>query len=598
MSRKTLQIKVLIKNIKLLLGIIYKTARLRLFLMGILSIISFVEPLISYYFIKNMTDTLINKGALSELLHMFFFYLSATILFLILRLPYKNIYVGYNNECIKKYVTELLYKKSIKIDLQDYENPNFYDKYQRSMSEAENRIFEFLDMLDTLINSILSLIAISFVLITKEIALIIIVLIAVVVPMLLNLKMNQIIYDMIMAKVRSERFISYIKRVFFNMEYAKELRRTKVSSMLLRKHEEASDNVKKVILTYQTKSTILFILSTSIGIGFGMLAPFIYMAIQVYKGVYTVGEFSALVAMATQLTGSLDKVVRVIPDMYKQSLFFQDFYDVLNVPSVIEESSTVKEISDSEAHSIEFRNVSFRYNNQIEPVLRNISFRIKAGERVALIGVNGSGKSTIVKLIQRLYDVHDGQVLIDGIDVKEVSADWLRKSIATVFQDFQSYAMTIGENILLNEMADDERSRIEDVLKQVELYDYVKDYPMGVDSQLTKEFDEMGLVLSGGMLQKLAIARVVHSKAGIVILDEPSSALDPLTEERILKILDTNLRGRTQIIISHRLSNVKTKDKIIVVDDGIILECGKHEELMEMQGKYYELFTMQADKYL
>ena len=244
------------------------------------------------------------------------------------------------------------------------------------------------------------------------------------------------------------------------------------------------------------------------------------------------------------------------------------------------------------------KNVSFRYDGAEEDTLKEISFTIKQGERIALVGSNGSGKTTLVKLLLRLYDPREGEILLDGVNIKEMTLNSYRDCFSTVFQDFKLFSMSVRDNVLLREPCEGDNELVIQALKESGAYDRVMRMPKGLDTVLTREFDDEGVNLSVGEAQKLSLARVFAEKAPFVILDEPSSALDPIAEYTMFENMMKATEGRSVLFISHRLSSAVLADRVILMDGGRITEIGTHEELMSMKGAYAEMFTRQAENYL
>jgi ATP-binding cassette subfamily B protein len=235
--------------------------------------------------------------------------------------------------------------------------------------------------------------------------------------------------------------------------------------------------------------------------------------------------------------------------------------------------------------AIKLVNVSFTYNGFTEPTLKNINFEIKPKEKVAIVGDNGAGKSTLIKLIMRLYDATEGSIYLDGINIKEYEVKPYRDSFATVFQDFQIFAAKLSENVMM------------DIVKDSDFLGKLENLPQDIDTPLTREFYDSGVMLSGGEAQKIAIARVFAKKSATVILDEPSSALDPISEYNMNISLMEAVKDKTVIFISHRLSTTRLADRIFMLANGEIIEEGSHEDLMKLNGKYAEMFNLQAEKY-
>lgn len=250
-----------------------------------------------------------------------------------------------------------------------------------------------------------------------------------------------------------------------------------------------------------------------------------------------------------------------------------------------------------EPEIIELKNVSFAYDKNKGHILKDISLTIKPNERIAFVGYNGAGKTTLMKLLMRLYDVSEGEILLNGLNIKEYGLDGYRSCFGTVFQDFQLFAGTIIENVAMGSAPANQRDAAIDALERSGFSEKMKSFEKGLDTPLTREFEETGTNLSGGEAQKLAIARAFYKPCSFIILDEPSSALDPISEYEMNRAMFEAAYNKTVIFISHRLSTTRMADRIYMLEDGRIIEQGSHEELMALNGKYAEMFNLQAEKY-
>ena len=271
-----------------------------------------------------------------------------------------------------------------------------------------------------------------------------------------------------------------------------------------------------------------------------------------------------------------------------------------NLEEFLEQDRKPKEekIIPDEIESVEFRTVTFTYPGAKTPTLNNISFKWRKGEKLAIVGYNGAGKTTLIKLLMGLYPVTEGQILVNGIDIKDIDLDAYRDRFGTVFQDLQVFAMTLAENVLMRRPAGEEDyEKVRKALQDAQFDCEHRGLTKGLDTVISREFDEEGFVPSGGQAQKIAIARVFASQPDMVILDEPSSALDPLAEYNMYRNMMKLSEGKGVIFISHRLSSARMADKIYLVKDGKIVEQGTHEQMMDLNGFYHEMFMLQAENY-
>lgn len=309
----------------------------------------------------------------------------------------------------------------------------------------------------------------------------------------------------------------------------------------------------------------------------------------------SLGDFSMCVAAASILYQSLFAIAGGLQQITNRCNYAHRYLEYLEYPAAMEKGS--RSVKNGE-HTIEFADVSFRYPRAENYVLRHINLKIRSGEHLSIVGLNGAGKTTLVKLLCRLYDVTEGAILIDGVNIKEYSEEEYRRLFAVVFQDFQLFAFSMKENVALDGAGHAAPERVEDVLKLTGLSEDVQKLPEGIDTMIFKSYDEHGTELSGGQQQKTAIARALYRDAPIVILDEPTAALDPIAEYEIYCQFETLVGGKTAIYISHRLSSCRFCDKIAVFADDTIREYGTHDELVVMEdGIYAEMFHEQAKYY-
>jgi len=314
------------------------------------------------------------------------------------------------------------------------------------------------------------------------------------------------------------------------------------------------------------------------------------------KHAFTYGAFYALYSGTDKLRSSMEGLITDITGFHKQGLSIERFRAFTEYNPNLMEPDNPKKMP-AEPQTLSLKNVSFTYESLKEPTLKNINLTIQPGEKIALVGFNGAGKSTLIKLLMRLYDVSDGEILLGDTDIREYSVTEYRKCFGVVFQDYQIFAATIGENVKMDCVMDEDESTIKRALRQSGFEEKLNTLKYGTKTNLTREFDKEGINLSGGEAQKVAIARIFSGNYNIVILDEPSSALDPVSEYNVNQSMLEAAKDKTVVFISHRLSTTRNADRIIMLANGEIIEEGSHEELMKLNGKYAHMFNMQAEKY-
>jgi len=391
----------------------------------------------------------------------------------------------------------------------------------------------------------------------------------------------------------------YIKRIYYLSDYAKEIRlNPDVSDILFRNFEEANDEVYEIEKKYTKKKFLFGFLSRYVSNA--MFSDVLYISYLVFQAAVRGTLSFSTVAILYNSFGQLKNGMRVFTETYpfacETSLYVSKIRKFLDYePQIVSEEGLVPS---KEAKEVELREVSFAYGDKTEMLLKDISMQIKPGEKIALVGYNGAGKTTLVKLLMRLYDVKSGAILADGTDIRKYDVAAYRDTIGTVFQDFQIFAGNVKENVMLDVSDDCDEVRIKQALTDSGLMSRVGRMPKELDTELTTEFSKEGINLSGGEAQKLAIARVFYKDAGLMILDEPSSALDPIAEYQLNHAMLTATKDKTVIFISHRLSTTRIADRIIMLEDGRIVEQGSHEELLAKNGKYAQMWKVQAGAYI
>ena len=427
----------------------------------------------------------------------------------------------------------------------------------------------------------------------------------VVISFIMSVCFNQL-YNRICFRVRIdrnpiERKREYTKRVFYLSDYAKELRlNPEVADILQERFKKANDEIYEIEKKYSKRRFILSYMKRHISNN--LFSDFIYTSYLVYKAAVMHALSFSSVAILFSSFGRLKQGMRIFTDVYpyacETSLYVQKIVDFLETePKIVDGKGIVPYEG---AKTIDMEKVSFAYNEKDGELLHDISLHIGAGKKIAVVGYNGAGKTTLVKLLMRLYDVNGGNILVDGIDIRDYDIKQYRNSIGTVFQDFKIFAGNVRENVIMDvwKENDDDEENIRQSLCDSGLLKRIEAMENGLDTELTTEIMDNGVNLSGGEGQKLAIARVFKQQAGLMILDEPSSALDPIAEYQLNHAMLSATKDKTVIFISHRLSTTRLADHIIMLENGRIVESGGHDELLKLNGKYAEMWRVQAGAYI
>jgi ATP-binding cassette subfamily B protein len=331
--------------------------------------------------------------------------------------------------------------------------------------------------------------------------------------------------------------------------------------------------------------------------GTTLALAYVFVAMKGLQGTIDPGGVVLVIGAFTSVSGTLGQISSTFVAVDQHTTFLDDYFSFLSIEPLVATPAQPRTIPEGPISSIDFENVSFSYPGGTGAAVRHLNLHINKGELIALVGENGAGKSSLIKLLLRFYDTQEGSVKIGGIDVKEMDPDHLRGRIGVLFQDFANYELSVRENVMMGwPYREPEDERIRKALKDAHSEWLLTKMPLGLDSKVGRLF-EGGHDLSGGEWQRLALARIMYRNADIWILDEPTSSLDPEAEANIFAELKSNLKGRIGIVISHRFSTVRIADRIAVIDDGQITELGTHQELLAAGGRYARLFELQASGY-
>lgn len=498
-------------------------------------------------------------------------------------------------EKAEKKIKKDIYFKAKNTDYKYFDSPDFYDNYTWTINERVQKANEARGMIISFFSSITTIASIVGVIATQDLLIVVITIISLSLSLFIGSKTNQLLYKKQEENLRPYRALSYIHRIFYNKEWAADIKTTNVSEVLMREYENSYDDVFQIIKKYRGKialyNSLTLILSLIVQLTITM-----YLCYQVISGKVLIGSFVGLIAASGVLKDRLAKLFDFVQNSNKLSYYAERLKQFEELVSPIENCISGVAPDQSGKYEIEFRNIDFSYPNSSFK-LKNINIRIKKGEKIAIVGENGGGKTTLTKLLLRLYDPDSGVILINGRNIKEYNINTLREYIGIAPQTPNIYAMSFRDNITIydNSVTDD---RIDEICELFDLNKVLRKTNATLDSHLTREFNEDGVLLSGGELQRLALARLYIKGFGLIILDEPSSALDPISEYELNKIIFNTSSNTTTIMIAHRLSNIRDADCIYLINDGEIVEQGTHDELINQRGKYFEMFKKQSEKYV
>lgn len=605
---KKSDIKTTFKTLKFMLDTAWKQKKFLYFLYFLRAVSDALSELKLLLLPKLLMDELvaITGGAeLEEHLHLVITYVVMTLVAELLSRVIGNIASSNISVCAEQldaYFGECICDKAMGMDFEHTEDPTALDqrdKAQTGISWYSGGVIGILNCLYQVIYSAI-------------LGATVITVIAIYCPLLLPVQIlsmlamyyfnykNQLINTEFFLKLaKSNRVFGYVLYELADFRYGKDVRMYDSADMMCERADQFADmqlGLWHEQASRQVKNSYGSNIANAVRDGFSYL----YMGICAIKGIITLGEFTLCVSAASRLYQSLMGIGGNIQQIGEKCNYAYQFIVFMEYPEA--KSKGTQKVKDGE-HVIEFRDVSFKYPRAEEYVLEHVNITIRPNEHLSVVGLNGAGKTTFIKLLCRLYDVTDGEILIDGINIKDYSEEEYRKLFAVVFQDFSLFAFTLKENIQLGDVdvmaKESDSAHVEEVLKLSGLYEDAVKLEKGLDTVLFKTFDEKGTDLSGGQQQKTAISRALYKNAPIVILDEPTAALDPIAEYDIYRNFDTLVGNKSAIYISHRLSSCKFCDKIAVFADKTIKEYGTHDELLKLKdGIYSEMFNTQAQYYV
>ena len=500
---------------------------------------------------------------------------------------------------IRQKIKLMLYEKAKDLDLACYDNPEFYNDQVMAISEVDKQIDRGIQFIQNTLSGITVFISTGIYFLMKDKVSILFVTASFILSFLFNQMYNKLNFLVRVESLPFSRKRDYVKRIYYLNDYAKEIRlNPDVSNILFERFEEANDEVYKVEKKYANRKFLLGFLRRYVSNA--MFGDVLYISYLVFMAAVRKTLSFSTVAILYNSFGRLKEGMRIFTDVYpfasETSLYVSKIRKFLNYePEITSEENLVPS---DKAKEIELKKVSFAYKEDSDMLLKDLDLHIKPGEKIALVGYNGAGKTTLVKLLMRLYDVKSGAILADGIDIRKYDVKKYRNTIGTVFQDFQIFGGNVKENVILNTEDHGDEKRIKQALTDSGLIDRINELPAGIDTELTTEFAKDGVNLSGGESQKLAIARVFYKDAGLMILDEPSSALDPIAEYQLNHAMMEATKDKSVIFISHRLSTTRLADRIIMLENGKIVEQGSHQDLLNKNGKYAQMWKVQAGAYI
>lgn len=551
----------------------------------------------SAIFMRYLVNAIENKNSFKSIF-VFILITGATFVCFAIYTSYvNNVVVPLTDTKIYGRLYEKLYKKAKNVELSCFENAEFYNKYTMAIDGAGDKITSVITNVCAVVTGMIATVVVFYVMFDIDKASVLFV----ISPIIGNFVFGGILSKFTLKRyednIPNERVSQYVNRVMYLADYAKEMRLSNVYHLMKNKYERSVKGTVNVAEKYASKAIVVEALRN------------IFTFCIIFEGVLFYGAYRTMVVKSISLakltvlsstmvsaTWILIGLFEALVETMKNGLFVKNLRTFMEYKEVIPEDWDGI-MPEETISSIEFRNVSFAYKDDVTTI-KNLSFCIDRNTVVAMVGHNGAGKSTIIKLLLRLYDPTSGEVLVNGRDIKEYNLKAYRNLFAAAFQDYKIFALSIKDNVLMGRTFENEDEVVIEALKKAGVYEKVESLPDGINTILTKEFDEEGAVLSGGQYQKIVVARAFIQNTPVKVFDEPSSALDPIAEYDLYKSIMQESKDRTMIFISHRLSSVRHADKVFMLEHGQLIEEGTHEELMEMKGAYADMYTKQAINYL
>ena len=589
--------------------LVWESGKWIMILLSFMAVFKGVTPVIGSLISKTVLNELQNvvkSGALPES----DFWTSPICFLIVFLFAYRLILrlINHTNNALNRIAGEKVVKqvrmhimeKSKYIDMASYDDPEFYERMENANREAGNRPLSVLSETFGMVSYIIELISYTVIIIlAPEISWAIWVIIAVSVPSaIINFVYRKKTFVYMKSRSKERRQMNYYSGHLVNKGVAKEVRMYGLADLFIGRFlevfREYYRGVRRLILGETVWHVILGVIAC-----FTNMCFYLLIARQVFIGNMMIGDYTLYTGALLSVSTCISSLITTSAHIYEGTLFIDNLMQFLNEPqTVCDPVDESKKLARNTGHTLEFRDVSFRYPGSDRNVINHVNLTIRAGERVVLVGLNGAGKTTLIKLITRLYDPTEGEILLDGVNIKEYPLAELYSMFGIIFQDFGKYSATVEENIRYGDLRKPHvEGDVQYAASQSAAAEYIEALTDGYDTPLTRVFEMNGTELSGGQWQKLAIARAFYADSDFLILDEPTAALDPLAEQEIYNQFAKLGENKTTIFVSHRLSSATTADQIIVLKNGELIENGVHSELMALKGDYYTLFTTQAERY-
>lgn len=492
--------------------------------------------------------------------------------------------------------SERLIRHAAMLDLYHFEDAAFYDKLERARRQTVGRTV-LMSMALSQVQDLVTLLSLGAGLVVFNPWLLLILVVAVIPSFLGESYFDRQSYSLARSWTPERRELDYLRYIGAGDHTAKEVKVFGLAGFIADRFAELAQRYylkhRRLALRRAGWGGLLAALSTA-----SYYAAYGFILLQAVGGLISIGTLTFLAGSFKRMHDALESILSRFSSMAEDALYLQDLFDFFDIQPRIKASPGARPFPQPLRQGFTFENVGFQYPGSAQWTLRGLSFQLRAGEKLALVGENGAGKTTLVKLLARLYEPTEGRILIDGVDMREYDPEDLRRHIGIIFQDYVRFHLTASENIAIGRIDHlDDMPTIEQAARKSLAHELVEKLPEKYAQKLGKRFDG-GIELSGGQWQKIALARAYMRDAQLLILDEPTAALDARAEYEVFQRFAQLIEGRTAVLISHRFSTVRMADRILFLENGQLLELGSHDELLAQNGKYAELFRLQARGYV